>query len=255
MWMDTHAHLDYDAFDADRDEVIQRARDAGVQHIVTIGTNLDSSRRSIDLAEKHEEVLAVVGHHPTDAVHWADNLVREFERLVGHPRVVGVGETGLDYYWKESTPESQKDVFRVFIRLSEQFSKPLIIHVRDAHADLMAFLKHERPGKSYHGVMHCFSGDETFLTQSLELGFHISFAGNVTYKNSKLPALIPQIPRDRILIETDAPFLPPVPHRGQRNEPAFVRCTASRLAELLGESEEAVGRLTTSNAKRCFRIG
>lgn len=256
MLVDTHAHLDYDQFDADRDEVIARARAAGVGRIVTIGTALPSSRRAIELAERYEDVYAVVGHHPTEAIHWKDDMTADFEALVRHEKVVGVGETGLDYYWKESPPDLQKKVFRFFMNLSASSGKPMIIHVRDAHDDLLTFLQDEQAatGRLFHGVMHCFSGDAPFLEKSIELGFHISFAGNLTYKKSPLPALAPQIPRDRLLVETDCPFLPPVPHRGQRNEPSYVRFTAQRLAESLGENPETVAAWTTENARRLFGV-
>lgn len=256
MLVDTHAHLDYDPFDADRDEVIARARAAGVERIVTIGTALPSSRRAIELAERYDGVFAVVGHHPTEAIHWQDGMAADFETLVNHEKVVGVGETGLDYYWKESPPDIQKKVFRFFMNLSASSGKPMIIHVRDAHDDLLAMLEkeHAATGRLFHGVMHCFSGDALFLEKSLDLGFHISFAGNFTYKKSPLPALATRVPKERLLVETDCPFLPPVPHRGQRNEPSYVRFTAQRLAEALGETTEAVAALTTANARRLFGV-
>jgi TatD DNase family protein len=253
--VDTHAHLDHERFDADRDAVIERAAAEGIARIVTIGTDPASCERALHLAEQYETVFAVVGLHPTDARLATPAVLDDIRSMANHPRVVGIGETGLDYYWKDSEPAVQQDVFREQIRLACDLDLPMVIHVRQAHEDMLCILEEEKRSRpTLRGVMHCFSGDADVLRRSLELDFHISFAGNVTYKKSALTELLPRIPLDRILIETDCPYLPPVPHRGQRNEPAFVRYTAAKVARILGMEESSLAELTSRNAASAFGL-
>ncbi|MCK6541872.1 TatD family hydrolase [bacterium] len=255
MLFDTHAHLDYDLFDDDREAMIARAREAGVDTIVTIGTNLQSAERAKTIAEKYDFVFFAVAHHPADAHTYQSSMMPHYEKLIQHPKCVAVGETGLDYYWKEAAPEQQLPLFRSFIRMACVYDKPIIIHNREANHDIISVLQEEKEnGKlsNLRGIMHCFSGDAEAVKQALDLNFYISFSGNITYKKSHLPSIIPMIPHDRILIETDAPFLTPVPHRGKRNESANLRFTAEKLSEInkwtVGETES----ITSANARRIF---
>jgi len=255
MFIDTHAHLDYELFDEDREAMIQRAWDSGVERIITIGTNLESSRRAIGLAKEHDKVFAVIGVHPTEAQGFRDDDLVVLREMVCNPKVVGIGEIGLDYYWKETPPEIQHRVFRQLIQFACEADLPIVIHNREASDDVIRIVQEEREKNKLNnlrGVMHCFSGDEKLLRESLELNFFISFAGNITYKKSLLPELLKKVPLDRILIETDAPFLTPVPFRGKRNEPAFIQHTAAKLSETLQSSVLEVGRLTSTNAQKIF---
>lgn len=253
MFFDTHAHLDYDLFDEDREAMIQRAFDGGVSCIVTIGTDVDSARRAIQLAENYPNVYAAVGLHPTDARKFDEAMIDTFSQMASHKKIVAIGEIGLDYYWKETPPEIQHHVFRKMIRLAAELNKPIIIHNREASDDVIRILQEERSSK-LRGIMHCFSGDEQLLEASLDLNFFISFAGNLTYKKSALPAMVKKVPADRLLIETDAPFLTPAPFRGRRNEPAFVRHTAQKMAEILEKNIDDIAHITSENAKKIFQI-
>jgi TatD DNase family protein len=257
LFIDTHAHLDYELFDEDRERMIQRASDEGVDAIVTIGTDMASSLRAITLTEKYDHVFCVIGLHPTDTINFEDSMLETFRQMARHKKVVGLGETGLDYHWPDSPKEIQQRVFRKIVRLACELDLPIVIHNREADDDVIEILRDEKQqdGSSHlRGIMHCFSGDEKMLAASLDLGFYISLAGNLTYKKSHLPALVQKIPEDRILIETDAPFLSPVPHRGKRNESAFIKLTAQKLAEILNKDLTWVGARTSENARRIFGL-
>ncbi len=257
MFIDTHAHLDYDLFDGDRELMIQRALDEGVDSIVTIGTDIASSRRAMALAEKYDGVYAVIGLHPTDAKTFQDSMLDEFRTMAQYRKVVGIGETGLDYHWPDSARDIQHEVFRKLIRLGCELDLPIVIHNREADDDVIEVLRDEKEKnalRNLRGIMHCFSGNERMLAASLALGFYISFAGNITYKKSHLPSLIPKAPEDKILIETDAPFLTPVPHRGERNETSYIKHTAQKLAEILMKDCVWVGARTSANAHEIFRL-
>ncbi|MBX7152210.1 TatD family hydrolase [bacterium] len=253
MFFDTHAHLDYDLFDADREEMIRRAFEGGVSRVVTIGTDVDSAQRAIRLAENYPNVYAAVGLHPTDARKFDDAMIDVFRQMALYKKIVAIGEIGLDYYWKETPQEIQHHVFRKMIRLAEDLDKPIVIHNREASDDVIRILQEERSSR-LRGIMHCFSGDEKLLEASLDLNFFISFAGNLTYKKSALPEIVKKVPADRLLIETDAPFLTPVPYRGKRNEPAYVRYTAEKLAEILGKNIDDIARITSENAAKIFQL-
>ena len=251
MLIDTHLHLDFERFDDDRREVLDRAAEAGIDKMITIGIDLPTSEAAIKLTDSYPNVYASVGVHPTEATKFDEQTLATLQEMTRHPKVVAVGEVGLDYYWKDVAPAQQDRVFREMIALSHDVDLPLIIHNREASDDIINVLNN--CGTNPYGVMHCFSGDKKMLRDSLALGFYISFAGNLTYKKSTLPDLVPDIPVDRLLVETDAPFLPPVPHRGQRNEPAFVQYTAARVAELIEYEKDKLGELTSHNAHALFK--
>ncbi len=251
---DTHAHLDDDVYEADRDDMIRRARLAGVAHILNAGYNLESSQRAIELADEYDLIYAAVGIHPHDAAKAGPRYLYEMERLAAHPKVVAVGEMGLDYYRNLSPRLVQRRVFQEQLALAKKLNKPVIIHDRDAHGDIMGILRREGLGPS-GGVMHCYSGSWEMAVECIEMGFYISIAGPVTFpKAPKLKDIAARIDPDRLLIETDAPYLTPLPHRGKRNEPAYVLFTAEEIARLRGIKTEELARICTENGRRLFRI-
>jgi TatD DNase family protein len=255
MLIDTHAHLDSPKFDNDRDDVISRARQAEIDTIVNIGFNRETIPSTMALADKYDFIYAAVGWHPTDAI---DMKLEEdlawIEQLCGHPKVVAIGEIGLDYYWDTSPKEIQQTVFREQIRLARRLNKPIVIHNRDAHQDIIQLLKEEKASE-VGGIMHCFSGSWETAKQCLDLNFHISFGGPVTFKNAKVPKeVLERVPLDRLLLETDAPYLTPHPYRGQRNESAYVRLVAETAAEIKGLTLEEIAKITSDNARRCLGI-
>jgi TatD DNase family protein len=254
--IDTHAHIAGREFAADLAEMLDRAGQAGVQTIVTVGADLESSREAVELAASHEHIYCAVGIHPHDAGRVTEQCYDVIRALAqNNPKVVAIGEVGLDFYRDRSPRDQQEEVFRRFIRLARELSLPLIIHDRDAHDRVMAILREENAA-AVGGVMHCFSGDLALANDCLALGFYLSIPGTVTYpSNELLRHVVRGIKIEHLLIETDCPYLAPVPHRGKRNEPAHVRLTAEKVAELKGLSLEDVGRITTLNAQRLFRIG
>jgi len=252
---DTHAHLHFPEFDADRAEMLARARQAGVTRMLTIGTEIPTSRAAVALAESEPDVWASVGVHPHDAAEADADVLTEIERLAGGPRVVAVGEIGLDFFRDLSPREAQERVFRHCIGLARRVRKPVVVHCRDAHAEVLAILAEERVSEA-GGIMHCFSGDVAIARRCLDLGLLISLAGPVTYPNARaLPEVARFVPADRLVIETDCPFLPPQGYRGKRNEPAYLALTAARVAELRGEPLEDFARRASDNARRLLRIG
>lgn len=262
MLVDTHCHLDFPHFDGDREVVITRAREAGVGRIVVPGTDLASSRRAVALAEKHPEVFAAVGVHPNSTADFGAEALRELRELAHSQKVVGIGEVGIDLYWKSVPLEQQRAAFRAQIELAVELEKPVIVHDREAHADVMTVLRNAlssasvaAPQGSATGVvLHSFSGDMAMAEAAVALGFFLGVDGPLTYKrNDALRAIFAAAPLDRVLVETDAPYLTPQAHRGQRNEPAYVRYVAEKLAEIRGETVEQIGRATTGNAARLFR--
>ncbi len=253
--IDTHAHLDNQPFAADLDQVIARAGDQGVATILTVGCDLASSRRSVELARAYPQVYAAVGIHPHDAPQADEAGLQQLRDLVAsEPKVVAVGETGLDFYRDRAPRDIQRRSFRAQIRLARALGKPLIVHDRDAHDEIVAILEEEQAGE-VGGVIHCFSGDVAMARACLDLGFYISFPGTITYpKNEALREVVRAVPVDRLLVETDCPYLSPQKHRGKRNEPAFVRLTAEKMAEIKGLSLQDVARITTLNACNLFGI-
>ncbi|HEX3757807.1 MAG TPA: TatD family hydrolase [Kofleriaceae bacterium] len=254
MLIDSHAHVDGPEFDADRAEVLARARAAGVQRIVVIGAvgTPDSAERAVALAERDPEIWATVATHPHDAAQMTPAWWEIHDRLARHPRVVAVGETGLDYYYDHSPRDVQQAAFARFIELARAVGKPVVCHIRDAHDDARAIL---RAGQVTDCVIHCFTGTPDDARAYAELGYYVSFSGIVTYKTAQaLRDAVPVVPRDRLLIETDCPYLAPVPRRGKRNEPAFLTHTAEVVAQYSGMSFEDLAEITARNACRVFHL-
>jgi TatD DNase family protein len=259
VFIDSHCHIDGPEFDADREDVIARAHDAGVDTMLNVGTGDPHSgafERAVALAEKHEEVYAAVGVHPHDAKLFDDAAERLLLSLVEQSkRVIAWGEIGLDYHYDHSPRETQREVFRLQLRLARAHNLPVVIHSRDADDDTIAILREELSGYDRAGVLHCFGGSLAMAQAAVELGFFISFAGNLTFKKAdNLRDVAVQLPLDRLLIETDCPYLTPVPFRGQRNEPARVVETARCLAEILGKEVQEIGGVTSENFVRLFQV-
>jgi TatD DNase family protein len=254
--IDTHAHIDGRDFTADFDAMLGRAAEAGLSHIVTVGADLESSQAAGELARKYDQIYAAVGVHPHDAARVTDQCYGVIRNLaLGNPKVVAIGEIGLDFYRDRSPRDEQEKVFRRFIRLARELSLPVVVHDRDAHSRVMAILREEKAA-DVGGVLHCFSGDLAMARECVEMGFYLSIPGTVTYpSNEPLREVVRGIRTEHLLIETDCPYLSPLPHRGKRNEPAYLRFTAEKIAELKGLSLEDVGRITSLNARRLFRIG
>jgi len=258
-YIDTHVHLDQEEFDADRSDVIARFRQAGGEVLLAVGISAASSRATLELAETHAEIFAAVGIQPNCAAEAAPDDWDRIVAMVDHPRVVALGETGLDRHWDFTPLDVQRDYFDRHLRLAQRHDLPVVIHCREAEADVLAMLREAVGRGPVRGVLHALSGDDAFAGECLELGLHVSFAGMVTYRNKKfrpLRQVAASIPDDRLLIETDSPYLVPHPLRGKqrRNEPAWVVHTAECLAELRGVTLEELSAQTTGNARRLFRF-
>ncbi|MDF2720952.1 MAG: YabD [Paenibacillus sp.] len=254
MLTDSHTHLNAKQFDEDREQVIKRARDNGVSRIINIGFNRETIPTSIELTEQYDFIYSTVGWHPQDAVTMTADDLDWIEQLCAKPKVVAIGEIGLDYYWDTSPKDVQHRVFREQIRLARRLGLPISIHNRDAHHDVVQLLKEE---KAYDigGVMHCFSGSWETAKLCLDMNFYISFGGPITFKNAKQPKeVLAQVPMDRLLIETDAPYLTPHPYRGKRNESSYVKLVAESAAELKGVTFEEIAQVTSDNATKLFRL-
>lgn len=253
--IDTHAHLDGSQFNQDREETIARAFENGISHILNIGCELESSRAGIALAERYPQIYAAVGFHPHDATDVDSDSLTELEELLGHPKVVALGEIGLDYFRDHSPRDIQRSAFRKQLQLARKTQKPIIIHDRDAHDEVMEIMMDEKASE-VGGVLHCFSGNLDMAHKCLDLGFHLSFPGQVTYpKNEELREIVKAVPVERMLLETDCPYLAPQKFRGKRNEPAYVRLTAEKIAEVKQISFEELARITTDNCQRLFGFG
>ncbi|MGP4082795.1 TatD family hydrolase [Pseudalkalibacillus sp. R45] len=254
MLFDTHAHLNAVQFDEDREEVIQRALDEGVSHIVVVGFDRDTIKGAMDLAEGYDFIYAAVGWHPVDAIDMTEEDLKWIEELASHPKVVALGEMGLDYHWDKSPKDIQMDVFRKQIQLAKKVDLPIVIHNREATEDVVRILEEEN-AEEVGGIMHCYSGSLEIAKRCLDMNFYISFGGPVTFKNAKKPKEVAvEIPMDRILIETDCPFLSPHPLRGKRNESSYVKYIAEQIADLKGMSVEEFAQKTSDNAFRLFGI-
>jgi TatD DNase family protein len=250
---DTHAHLHFPEFDVDREAMLARAREAGVRRMLTIGTEPVSSLAAVSLAAREADVWATVGIHPHDASAADPGALDSIARLAAEPRVVAIGEIGLDYFRDLSPRDVQERVFRQLLGLARRLAKPVVIHCREAHDDVLRILAEERVSE-VRGIMHCFSGDVAIARRCLDLGLVISLAGPVTYPNARaLPEVARFVPADALVVETDCPFLPPQGYRGKRNEPAYLGLTTARVAELRGESLEAAAARMTANA--CSLLG
>lgn len=253
--IDTHCHLDAKAFEQDFAEVLQRATETGVKRILSIGISRSSSATVMQMADKHPEIFPVVGIHPNYTLQTEPDDWDRIIEMAHHDSVVGVGETGLDRYWKDVPIEIQQDYFRRHIRLSRDTGKPFVVHCRDAETDVVELLQEESQGQPLAGVMHSFCGSGETAKICLQLGLHISFSGMLTYRrNEELRATAATIPLDRLLVETDAPYLAPQPRRGKRNEPAFTAMTNEVLAEVHGKTAEEMGEITTRNATALFQL-
>lgn len=254
LLVDTHCHLEMEQYEEDRDVVIARAVQAGVKHLITIGIDLPSSRQAIALAEQYECISATVGVHPHNVASLSEEDYLELARLAGHEKVVAYGEIGIDQVRGMAPLALQEQHFRKQLELAMELGLPPVIHDREAHDIILDALQEAAPFKS-GGVMHCFSGDATFARKILELGFYISIPGVVTFnKAEQLQDAVREIPLEFLLLETDAPFLAPVPRRGKRNEPSYTLYTAQKVADLKGISLEQVARQTTANARTVFQF-
>lgn len=271
---DTHCHLYWHKFDDDREGVIQRAIEAGVKRMLVPGTTIETSRQAIELAEKHAQVYAAVGIHPTDADGFSENDLETLHKLAEHEKVSAIGEVGLDFYWVKDSEKKkhQKRTLESQVQIAEALNKPLVIHLREESDAaegpvfdeffqliepwLDKWKRQKHPLGANPGTLHSFNGNASLAAKGIELGFFIGVTGPVTYpKNQSHREMIQRLPLDRILIETDAPFLPPVPFRGKRNEPAFVRHIADKIAEIHSKSPAEIAEITTANAARLFAWG
>ncbi|MCL6451546.1 MAG: TatD family hydrolase [Acetobacteraceae bacterium] len=253
--IDTHAHLDSGRFRSDLEGVLERAFRAGVARIVTVGADEPSSRRAVEIAARHPGVFATVGVHPHEAARWGPRSAEALEALVSEGPVVAVGEAGLDFYRDLSPRPVQERVFREQVRLARRLGLPLVVHDRDAHDDVLRILAEERAGETAPVVMHCFSGGPALAQVCAQRGYYLSVAGPVTFANARRTLDTARaIPLERLLLETDCPYLAPEPHRGGRNEPAFLVEVARRVAELWGLELWELARLTTQNACRAFGL-
>ncbi|WP_416896911.1 MAG: TatD family hydrolase [Minwuia sp.] len=253
MLIDSHCHLDYLARDGDLDEVLARAREAGVSPMLTISTKLREFDVVRSIAESAGDIYCSVGVHPHEAESEPDTAAAELIRLAAHPKVIGIGETGLDYFYEHSPRDVQQAVFRAHISAARETGLPLIIHTRDAEADTIRILEEETGKGPFPGLIHCFSGTQRLADAALALGFYISVSGIVTFKTAEdLRTVIATVPAERLLVETDSPYLAPVPRRGKRNEPAYTAHTAAKVAELKGLGAAEVASVTTDNFRRLF---
>jgi TatD DNase family protein len=252
MFIDTHAHIQMPEFDGDRDEVLARAKDAGIGLMLTVGYHLDASRAAVEAAQLYPQAYASVGVHPHDAKHYDDRTDETLRELSKSQKVVAIGEAGLDFYRDRSPRPAQTEAFRRQIRLAKERDLPLIVHDRDAHRETMQVLQEEQADAV---VLHCFSGDLVLAEEAWARGYYTSIAGPVTYpKNEGLREVVRKARVDRLVLETDCPYLPPQAVRGQRNEPGHLLHTALEVARILGMPLDEVGRLTTENARRLFRL-
>ena len=253
-FIDTHVHLNADQYDEDLQDVITRAREKGVQKMVVIGFDTKTIKRAMSIAEADPDIYAVVGWHPVDAVDCTEQDLEWIEELAKHEKVVGIGETGLDYYWDKSPKEVQQEIFRKQIRLAQRVDLPLIIHNRDATGDVMRILEEEEAHLT-GGIMHCFGGSVETARRAIDMNFMISLGGPVTFKNAKTPKEVAkEIALEHLLIETDAPYLAPHPFRGKRNEPSYVPLVAEEIARLKEIPVEQVAEVTTKNAEKFLGI-
>ena len=254
--IDSHAHIQGKEYTGETAAVIKRARAAGVEQIVVVGGagDMSSNVDAVALADSFENIYATVGMHPHDAKDVGSDGLQKLKDLTLHPKVIAVGETGLDYYYDHSPRDVQRRVFAQFIRIARETELPIVVHERDAASDGAELLRSEGEDK-LRGVIHCFTGNYEAARAYLDLGFYISFTGIITFKNADaLRDVARQVPLERMLVETDSPYLTPVPHRGKRNEPAYVRLVAAAIANIKGVSLEEVARVTTDNTRRLFRI-
>ena len=253
-FIDSHAHLDDKRFNKDRDEIIRYLHDDGIEAVLNPGADLKSSKKAVEIAEKYPNIYAAVGCHPHDTKYMDDETMNIFRELAKSKKVVAIGEIGLDYYYNNSERDVQKKWFREQIRLAKELDLPYIVHDRDAHEELLRIMKEEHYDGA-RGVLHCYSGSVEMAREFIKLGFYISLAGPVTFRKARVPKLVAkEIPFDKLLIETDSPYLTPEPFRGKRNEPMYVRFVAEEIAEIRNVSLDEVAEKTNQNFKTLFNI-
>lgn len=253
MLIDSHAHLDKEDFDLDREYIIEHLETNGIELVVNVGADMESSRESVKLADKYHNIYAAIGVHPHSAKDMTEDCLEELEKLSKNPKVVALGEIGLDYHYDYSPRDIQKKVFRDQIKLAKKLDLPIVVHSRQADEDTLEILKEEK--ENLRGIMHCFSSDRAMMKEYLDLGFFISLAGPVTFKKTEeLKEVAKLVPIDKLLVETDAPYLAPTPYRGKRNEPIYVKYTAALIAELKGMTIEDLTLQTNMNTKEIFAI-
>ncbi len=251
--IDSHCHLDFPDFADELDAVVQHARTAGVEAMITVGTRIEKAQRLVEIAEAYDDVYFTVGTHPHEAAGEAAGDFAAMRRFAAHRKCVGIGEAGLDYHYNYAPPEVAKGVFRGQIALARELGLPLVIHTREAEDDTAAILKEEMGRGPFAALLHCFTSSRALAETALDLGLSISFSGVVTFKKSdELRAIARDVPLDRLLVETDAPYLAPVPHRGKRNEPAYVAATARAVAEAKGMAPEALAEAARANTLSLF---
>lgn len=258
--IDTHCHLNFDRYDEDRDALMGRAADAGVTRVIIPAIDLDTSRQALDLSQQYDSIYVAVGLHPNSTANFDESILPEIEALAAEPKVIAIGEIGLDYHWDHSPPQMQKRAFQAQLELAARLALPVIIHNRKAGEDVVAMLEDwvkNLPDtlKARPGVMHSFSDSPEVARRALDAGFYLGFTGPLTFKKADdLREIARSAPLDRVLVETDGPFLTPEPYRGKRNEPAYVAYVADRLAALHGKTTEEIGQVTTENAQRLFGL-
>ena len=251
MIIDTHCHLYFEELNKDLDGVLSRANELGVNTFICVGTNLSDSYDSLILAQKYKSIYATAGIHPHDSKDAAEDDLQELRKLLDNEKIVAVGEMGLDYFRNISNPDIQKIVFKDQLKLAEEINKPIVFHNREADEDIINILS-DFP--NVIGVAHCFSSSYETAIKLIEMGFYISFSGNLTFKNSHLPEVAKKLPLDRLLVETDSPFLSPVPFRGKTNEPGRTRYVVEKLAEIFDSDIDQIASITTANAKNLFNL-
>lgn len=253
LLVDSHCHLDFSDFDEEREAIMQRAFDNGVRRMVTISTRVKTFDRILSLAEKYHEVFCSVGTHPNNAHEELDVTADQLVELAQHEKVVAIGEVGLDYHYDYSTPDAQRQGLLTHIEASRRTQLPLVIHARSADEDMAQILRDEINKGEFPFILHCFSSGIDLARTGVELGGYVSFSGIITFKNSaEIREAAKIVPHDRLLVETDAPYLAPIPHRGKRNEPSFVKYTADVLADVIGVSSEEIAKITSDNVFRLF---
>jgi len=253
---DTHCHLTDERFDEDREAVIARMRESGLKYAVVMGDASREDQSALALAERCDFLYAAMGLHPHDASRWSDEIAARIERAMAHPKAVALGEIGLDYHYDLSPRETQREVFRLQLDMAYRLNKPAVLHIREAHPDAIEILTQAREqGRLPRAVMHCFGGDWNDAQVYLDMGFMISFSGSLTFKNTpNLWETAQKMPLDRLLIETDSPYMAPIPMRGRRNEPSYVAYTATKAADLRGMDDEALAQIALENGKKIFGI-
>lgn len=258
MYIDTHAHLNYPEILMDLDEILERAKKAGIEYIIVPATNYQSSLDVIELVQKYGMLYGAIGIHPTELHDFHENHLFELDKLAKSDKVVAIGEIGLDYYWKPYDKEKEQYILKAQIQIAKNNNLPVILHNRESSEDLMQIIETEYKKEKFSGQFHSFSGDMQMAKKCIDMDFYISFTGNITYKpNEKTKTaidIVKDTPIDNLLLETDSPFLPPVPHRGKRNEPSYLTHTIKKIAELRGIEPEVLGNATTKNAKKLYRI-